>query len=142
MADTLMRSEWLRERDGYARIAVWAHNARLGDARATDSACRAEWNVGQFCASGTPVSRSTSVYHAQRDGDGEYGVWSARDGKAGQTGAGRQLRGAIPRKFTVTMLPRAIGVQYLPETERQSHYFDARLGDSSTPSYTSTKLRP
>ena len=29
----------------------------------------------------------------------------------------------------VTRLERAIGVIYRPETERQSHYFDARLGD-------------
>jgi erythromycin esterase-like protein len=31
--------------------------------------------------------------------------------------------------FKVSMLERAIGVQCLPETERRSHYFNARLRD-------------
>jgi erythromycin esterase-like protein len=31
--------------------------------------------------------------------------------------------------FLVPRLERAIGVIYRPETERQSHYFDARLAD-------------
>jgi len=31
--------------------------------------------------------------------------------------------------FRVPRLERAIGVIYLPQTERQSHYFEARIAD-------------
>ena len=59
--------------------------------------------------------------------------------------AARQLRGAVPRRpgapaavdlvdteratLRTPRLERAIGVIYRPETERQSHYFHARLAD-------------
>ena len=67
--------------------------------------------------------------------------------KAGAAGAARQLRTALPRSrhpaFLLNLhgdrdlasalegprLERAIGVLYLPETERQSHYFRARLAE-------------
>ena len=38
----------------------------------------------------------------------------------------RTLRGSLPRE---RLLERAIGVIYRPETERQSHYFQARVAD-------------
>ena len=36
---------------------------------------------------------------------------------------------AARRALAATRLERAIGVVYRPETERQSHYFEARLAD-------------
>ncbi len=36
---------------------------------------------------------------------------------------------AVSQALAGTMLQRAIGVIYLPETERQSHYFEARLSE-------------
>src|SRR5439155_21394903 len=44
--DTLVSH--LKSRAGSAKVAVWAHNSHLGDARATDMARRGELNVGQL----------------------------------------------------------------------------------------------
>jgi erythromycin esterase-like protein len=35
----------------------------------------------------------------------------------------------LVRQFGEPRLERAVGVVYLPETERQSHYFEARVSD-------------
>jgi len=49
MADTIdLLIPHLREQDGHARIAVWAHNSHLGDARATEMGVVGELNVGQL----------------------------------------------------------------------------------------------
>src|SRR5947209_8424139 len=129
-----------------ARVAVWEHNSHLGDARATYMADYGELNVGQLVRerygresvlvgfttyTGTVTAASGWDEPSQRKRvrpavAGRYealfhevGVpkflLTLRDG--GQ--AASVLRG--PR------LERAIGVIYLPQTERQSHYFDARL---------------
>jgi erythromycin esterase-like protein len=147
MADTLdALAEHLRRRDGYARIAVWAHNSHVGDARATDSAARGEWNIGQL----------TRERHA---GDTLLVGFTTHTGTVmattnwGDPGVVKQvqpsLSGSIERLFHDTgipsfvlplrdqpvaaqlrqpMLERAIGVIYLPQTERQSHYFNASVG--------------
>src|SRR5918999_2929298 len=38
----------LEQQTGQAKIAVWAHNSHLGDARATEMGRRGELNVGQL----------------------------------------------------------------------------------------------
>ena len=50
MVQTLAALEQhLRATHGMApRLAVWAHNSHLGDARATEMGARGEWNVGQL----------------------------------------------------------------------------------------------
>jgi len=49
MAETLdALAAYLVRRDGYAKIAVWAHNSHLGDARATQMGEEGELNVGQL----------------------------------------------------------------------------------------------
>ena len=144
MADTLdALAQRLRERDGYARIAVWAHNSHLGDARATDSAYRGEWNVGQLVRERHP-GESFHIGFTTNTGT----VMATTNW--GDPGVVKQVRPALEGsyervfhnsrmpafllplqdgRFKEPMLERAIGVQYLPETERQSHYFGARLGD-------------
>ena len=44
--DALMA--WTTRRSGYARAVVWAHNAHLGDARATQMGAWGELNLGQL----------------------------------------------------------------------------------------------
>jgi hypothetical protein len=44
-------------------------------------------------------------------------------------GSGWTRRAALHDVLAVPRIERAIGVIYRPETERQSHYFDARLAD-------------
>jgi erythromycin esterase-like protein/predicted phosphoribosyltransferase len=130
------------------KVAIWAHNSHLGDARATQTSERGELNLGQLMRErygrdavlvgftthhGTVTAASNwdqpaerkrvrpalagsyeALFHACQSGRFLL-TWS--DGDA----AGEGLR--APR------LERAIGVIYRPETERQSHYFWARLPD-------------
>ena len=130
-----------------ARVAVWEHNSHLGDARATYMADYGELNVGQLVRqryaneavlvgfmtySGTvtaasdwdgpaerkrvrPALHDSYEYLFHQQGLGDFLI-TLKDGPAAM--ALRQPR-----------LERAIGVIYLPQTERQSHYFDARLSE-------------
>lgn len=144
MADTLdALAERLRERDGYARIVVWAHNSHLGDARATESAYRGEWNIGQLVRERHPgesfhigFTTHTGTVMASSQWGQPGVVKQVRPSLEGSyervfhdTGIGSFLLPLQDERFRSPMLQRAIGVQYLPETERQSHYFEARLGE-------------
>src|SRR5215217_4685725 len=145
MADTLDAvAEHLRARDGYARVAVWAHNSHVGDARATDSVYRGEWNIGQLV-------RERHADESFHIGFSTYAGTVMATTNWGQPGVVKEVRPALPGSYesifhetgipafllplqnehfkTITLLERAIGVQYLPETERQSHYFGARIGN-------------
>jgi erythromycin esterase-like protein len=146
MADTLdALAQHLRGRDGRARIIVWAHNSHLGDARATEARWRGEWNVGQLVRERHP-GQTVLVGFSTSEGT----VMASSDW--GEPGAVRQVQPALPRSYERAfqesgipafvlplrhepvakelrrpLLQRAIGVVYHPHTERQSHYFEARL---------------
>jgi erythromycin esterase-like protein len=127
------------------RIAVWAHNSHLGDARATELGEHGEWNVGQLVREGHGnaaallgfVTDHGSVAAAS-DWDGPLEIKPVRPGLAGSwealfhdTGIARfalLLRGnsKLAQALSTPRLQRAIGVIYRPETERQSHYLMAR----------------
>jgi erythromycin esterase-like protein len=148
MADTLdALAEHLRRRDGYARIAVWAHNSHVGDARATSSAARGEWNIGQLTRE-RHGDETVLIGFTTHTGT----VMAASEwGQPGEVKPVRpSLEGSYERLFhnfgvpafvlplrddpaasalRDPMLERAIGVLYLPATERQSHYFYARLSE-------------
>jgi erythromycin esterase-like protein len=129
-----------------AKLAVWEHNSHLGDARATDRARRGELNVGQ-------LTREKHGRDAVLVGFTTYNgtVTAASDwGKPAERKRVRPaLAGSYEHLFHSTQLSRflliwndsetlaerlrgprlerAIGVIYRPETERQSHYFNAQL---------------
>ena len=128
-----------------ARIVVWAHNSHLGDARATEMGEQGELNVGQLVRERWPqecalvgFTTHTGEVLAADDWDSEpqrKAVRPALDASVEQL----LHRCAIPR-FLLTLrdqavdgvlsrprLERAIGVIYRPDTERQSHYFMARV---------------
>ena len=129
------------------KIVVWAHNSHLGDARATEMGeRRGELNVGQLVRerqgrdavlvgftthTGTVMAASDWGAAAER----KQVVPSREDSYEGlmhETGLERfmlPLRGEGSHFFALRepRLERAIGVIYRPETERQSHYFFARL---------------
>jgi erythromycin esterase-like protein len=134
-----------RSRPG-ARLVVWAHNSHLGDARATEMRERGELNVGQlvreeFGAAAALVGFTTFT--------GTVTAASEWDGPAHRKLVRPALAGSYERLFHDAQMPRfllplrrdpelasalaaprlerAIGVLYLPETERPSHYFHARL---------------
>jgi erythromycin esterase-like protein/predicted phosphoribosyltransferase len=136
-----------RARPG-ARVVVWAHNSHLGDARATQMGERGELNVGQLARE---RFGSAAVLVGFTTHTGTVTAASDWDGPAERKAVRPSLAGSYERLFhdagiarfllplrsdpdlsaacAASRLERAIGVMYLPETERQSHYFRARLAD-------------
>jgi erythromycin esterase-like protein/predicted phosphoribosyltransferase len=131
-----------------AKVVVWAHNSHLGDARATQMGDTGELNVGQlmrqkFATDALLVGFTTftGTVTAASAWDGPAHRKHVRPALADsyervfhQVGVPRfllNLRGdsALWSALEGPQLERAIGVLYLPETERQSHYFQARLSD-------------
>jgi erythromycin esterase-like protein/predicted phosphoribosyltransferase len=131
-----------------AKLIVWAHNSHLGDARATAMGQRGELNVGQLVREkygreavlvgfttdhGTVTAASDWHSVAERK--------RVRQALAGSCEA--LFHASLPARFLLIWqrnrelsealreprLERAIGVIYRPETERASHYFQARLSD-------------
>jgi erythromycin esterase-like protein/predicted phosphoribosyltransferase len=149
MADTLreLLAFLERHRPG-ARLVVWAHNSHLGDARATEMGAQGELNVGQlvreqFGASAVLVGFTThaGTVTAASEWDGPAHRKHVRPALAGsyerllhQVGMPRCLLPLrtdpeLSSALAGPLLERAIGVIYLPETERRSHYFHARLAE-------------
>jgi erythromycin esterase-like protein/adenine/guanine phosphoribosyltransferase-like PRPP-binding protein len=136
----------LGRQGGRAKVAVWAHNSHLGDARATEMSRRGELNLGQLVREkhgGDAVLVGFTTHHgtvtAASDWDGPAERKRVRPALAGSYEA--LFHAAWPDRFLLTLrdgtaatqglrpalLERAIGVIYRPETERASHYFQARL---------------
>lgn len=137
---------FLDRSDSRARVVVWAHNSHLGDARATEMGQAGELNVGQlvrehYGARAVLVGFTThsGTVTAATEWDGPAHRRHVRPSLAGsyerllhETGLSRcllPLRSDLELASTLAepRLERAIGVLYLPETERRSHYFHARL---------------
>jgi erythromycin esterase-like protein len=144
-------------RSGAAKVAVWAHNSHLGDARATAAAGRGELNVGQlvrerWAAEAFLVGFSTyaGTVTAARDWDRPAERRRVRPAQPGSyeallhaTGVeapgfllalgdpgGRGQPEAVHRAreaLSEARLERFIGVVYRPETERWSHYMRCAL---------------
>ncbi|MCU1299439.1 MAG: erythromycin esterase-like enzyme [Acidobacteriaceae bacterium] len=146
MVETLEALE--RHLGSSAKIVVWAHNSHLGDARATEMGAQGELNIGQLMRerygkdamlvgfttyTGTVTAASNWDAPAERKqvrpALGES--YEAMFHETGIPGFLLELRGNewIAGVLTEKRLERAIGVIYLPETERISHYFHTRLAD-------------
>ncbi len=146
MFDTL--SSVLSARGEDARAVVWAHNSHIGNATATEMAARGELNIGQLCreqfgASAYLVGFGTD--HGRVAAADEWGgpvhVKTVRPALAGSyeslmhdtqrpaflLALGESADAELRERLREPMLERAIGVIYRPETERQSHYFEAVL---------------
>jgi erythromycin esterase-like protein len=131
-----------------SKIVVWAHNSHLGDARATEVSHQGELNVGQLIRQ---KYGNAAVLIGFTTYTGTVTAASNWDGPAEQ----KQVRPALNESFEAMLhgtyvpqflmifrgneflsgilnqerLERAIGVIYLPQSERASHYFHARLAD-------------
>lgn len=131
-----------------SRGVVWAHNSHLGDASATAMGARGEHNVGQlartrFGAGAYLIGFGTHAGTvAAADNWGEpMRVMQVRPSHprsyerlahdSGVAGFMLHLRepadAAVRERLLPQRLERAIGVIYRPETELQSHYFNASL---------------
>jgi erythromycin esterase-like protein/predicted phosphoribosyltransferase len=138
----------LDRQGGQAKVVVWAHNSHLGDARATEMGQRGELNVGQLVRQKygrEAVLIGFTTHHGAVTAASDWGGAAER----------KRVRPALPGSYETlfhsvlaapflltwltnealgnalrdTRLERAIGVIYRPETERMSHYFQARLAD-------------
>ena len=145
MFDTL-RSIITHRGDG--KVIVWEHNSHVGDASATEMAARGEHNVGQLCrqAFGDDVfvvgfgtdHGTVAAAHAWDEPMELMSVRPARPDSyerlchdAGVPAFLLHLRDpvreALVDELMDARLERAIGVVYRPDTELQSHYFQAVL---------------
>jgi erythromycin esterase-like protein len=148
MADTLdaLLLHLQSNRGAAAKLVVWAHNSHIGDARATEAHNLGEWNLGQ-------LMRERHGARVRLIGCSTYDGWvtaaSRWDGPAQRKRVLPALQGSyeallhehLPSNYVLPLtagtpiagafgekwLERAIGVLYLPATERQSHYFFACL---------------
>jgi erythromycin esterase-like protein len=131
---------------GRSKIIVWAHNSHLGDARATEMGERGELNVGQLVREkygADAVSIGFTTHTGTVTAASEWGGSAER----------KRVRPALSQSYEALFhevdlpaflldlhgrnpaidelrrrrLERAIGVIYLPESERASHYFHASL---------------
>jgi len=152
MVDTLdALAEHLQRQGRAGKLVVWAHNSHLGDARATQMGAGGEVNVGHLMrerhgddARLIGFSTHTGTVTAADDWGDPARAMRVRPSLPGSVerllhdvGIARfflPLRGsdaatAAADALREPLLERAIGVIYRPDTERQSHYFHARVGD-------------
>jgi len=138
----------LEKQSQQAKVVVWEHNSHLGDARATEMTDRGELNVGQLVRErhgsdallvGFSTYEGTVTAATDWDGAAERkrvkpALNESYEALFHEVGIPRFLlliidRGPAVVQLEKPRLERAIGVIYRPETERQSHYFYARLAD-------------
>jgi erythromycin esterase-like protein len=146
MVETLQAlDKHLTALSGKPRMIVWAHNSHLGDASATEMGDLGEWNVGQLARDrwgDEALLVGFSTHHgtvtAASEWDGPAECKRVRPGLPGSYEdlfhqAGERfwlpLRGdpGLAELLQERRLQRAIGVIYLPHSERISHYFHTRL---------------
>jgi erythromycin esterase-like protein len=147
MVDTLERLLSHFERTQRPRKAVvWAHNSHVGDARSTSMGRRGEVNVGSLVRSrhgaaafsvgfttynGT-VTAASGWHEPERRMRVRDALSESYEALFHATGLERfsiDLRANRPRLAGLppSLLERAIGVVYRPQSERSSHYFRADL---------------
>jgi erythromycin esterase-like protein len=150
MVDTLhaLQDHVTSQRGDPAKIVMWEHNSHVGDARATEVAARGELNVGQLipehlgtdCRNLGFTTHSGTVTAADDWGGPAQRKWV----RPALSSSVEELFHEVGQKefmlifgaashaaetLRVVGPERAIGVIYWPETERQSHYFQARIAD-------------
>ena len=127
------------------KVVMWSHNTHSGDARATFAATQGELNLGQLMKQrhgaraylvGLFTHSGTVLAGAEWDQPGR--VFNLRPALL-ESYSGLFHRTGLPAFMLVlrdnpklsralpAMLERAVGVVYVPATERQSHYFEAVL---------------
>ena len=131
-----------------SKAIVWAHNSHVGDSEATEMASRGEYNIGHLCRQkfgdaaysvGFGTDHGTVAAASEWDGPMELKVVQpalveSYERLCHEAGAARFLlplrhpaSAAVADGLLKPRLERAIGVIYRPETELQSHYFQALL---------------
>lgn len=149
MADTLdaLRAHIATRKGGTAKLVVWAHNSHIGDARATEMGDHGQLNLGQLVRERHGLAETFLLGFTTHDGmvtaasewDAPAEKKSVRPSLANSyerllhdTGLKQFFLRMRDRRYLSELLQerrleRAIGVIYLPESERMSHYFYASL---------------
>jgi protein-L-isoaspartate(D-aspartate) O-methyltransferase len=146
MFDTLMNL--LKFHGPGSKGIVWAHNSHVGDSVATEMSHRGEYNIGHLCRErlgqdmfSIGFGTHDGTVAAAAEWDGAMRTMTVKPSLANsyealchESGVSRFLLSlrASPHPELVgglsePRLERAIGVIYRPETELQSHYFQAEL---------------
>ncbi|CAM3050637.1 erythromycin esterase [Legionella steigerwaltii] len=129
-----------------AKIIIWAHNSHIGDSRATEMGERNEFNLGQLVREQhdrDSYSLGFSTYEGTVMAASDWGSsGEKKQVRPGMSGSFEELfhhlkyknfflnlidNEKLERYLNIPRLQRAIGVVYLPETERFSHYFFTHL---------------
>lgn len=136
----------LRFHGAASKAIVWAHNSHVGDSAATEMSARDEYNIGHLCRREFGPACYTigfgthcGTVAAASNWDEPMQVQSVRasltdsyERLCHDSGVScfllplRPLPAALA-ELKQPRLERAIGVIYRPETELQSHYFEAVL---------------
>ncbi|MFT9375332.1 erythromycin esterase family protein [Komagataeibacter saccharivorans] len=139
----------LAHRGDGARAVVWAHNSHIGNAAATAMGWEGQFNIGELCRMahgdeavliGFGTDRGTVAAADEWDGDMEirtvlparadsYEHAFLRAGLSPALTDWRHSRSSLRAALRGPRRERAIGVIYRPDTELQSHYFEASLTD-------------
>lgn len=146
MFDTLKML--LEYRGGRGKAVVWAHNSHVGNAAATEMGARGEHNIGYLTrewlgdraclvgfgtdhgtvAAATEWGGAMEVKDVRPSHEESYEHLLHRTGlPAGIVHLREPARPEVREELEPARLERAIGVIYRPETEMQSHYFQASL---------------
>ncbi len=145
MFDTLKRV--LEHRGESSKAVVWAHNSHVGDAGATSMGRRGETNIGRMAReefrdrsyavgfgthAGTVAAASNwgdkvEIKDVRPSYPESYERLCHQSGVPNFFLPLRDASEALLKDLSDTRLERAIGVIYRPETELQSHYFEAVL---------------
>ena len=147
MAETLDRLvTHLQQQGQHPKIVVWEHNSHLGDARATDMGAAGELNLGQLVRQRYDRDAfliGLTTYQGTVTAASDWGASAERkrvrpalsesyEALFHNTGLPNfmlnlQAENLAIKELRQSRLERAIGVIYRPQTERISHYFQARL---------------
>jgi erythromycin esterase-like protein len=127
---------------------VWAHNSHVGDSSATEMSSRGEYNIGHLCkehyhqaAYSIGFGTNSGTVAAASDWDGPVmskaiipALANSYERLCHETGEKQFLlplrspaADKVLNELLKPRLERAIGVIYRPESELQSHYFEAVL---------------
>lgn len=130
------------------KVVVWEHNSHIGDASATEMGARGEHNVGmlarrqygddaflvgfgthdgQVAASSTWGGPMERMFVRPSHPDSYERICHQASTPAFLLHLREPRRAELREELTEPRLERAIGVIYRPETELQSHYFQASL---------------
>jgi protein-L-isoaspartate(D-aspartate) O-methyltransferase len=131
-----------------ARAVVWAHNSHVGDAAATEMGTQGQETIGGLCRGwlaeraflvGFGTNRGTVAAASNWGGpvelktlrparaDSYEAVCAGTEVPAFMLHLRDPVRAEVSSELRGPRLERAVGVVYRPETELESHYFQASL---------------